>query len=355
MVNNILELLSTNRLNCDEQEYVKNAYFSYDSDLTQKMTDDEDFKTKYKFLEHLNVDKDNRKIEYDYCATNLIKKIFDLHLGKKTLVIINPSQHPNVEQILNNYKYTYEICNMHELCYGNKDDIFAKLKTKLNSDVFSNVIVYFIGTVCGDGYQFDQNFIDTVISICKQHYDTTAVLDAVQELFLVERDYQIFDYIIGTAHALVPNYNLGILISKSNAIVSTGFKPINSIRFANIIDMIAARKRFINNFNALMKNEFFNLYGKQIYKGLGFTYTFNNSSNGIFSLKCRENDKIVFYDFSKRRPAIQDNQVTIVDINENFKPLIIRGPYCLFDELLHKNNISYIQDVQQIFNLLKKI
>lgn len=28
------------------------------------------------------------------------------------------------------------------------------------------------------------------------------------------RDYSIFDYVIGTAHAIIPNYNSGIVISK---------------------------------------------------------------------------------------------------------------------------------------------
>jgi len=40
------------------------------------------------------------------------------------------------------------------------------------------------------------------------------VLDDVQEMFIINRDYSQFDYIVGTIHAIIPRYDTGILIYK---------------------------------------------------------------------------------------------------------------------------------------------
>jgi hypothetical protein len=38
------------------------------------------------------------------------------------------------------------------------------------------------------------------------------VLDAAQEMFLQQRDYSLFDYVIGAGHAICWNYDVGILV-----------------------------------------------------------------------------------------------------------------------------------------------
>jgi hypothetical protein len=40
------------------------------------------------------------------------------------------------------------------------------------------------------------------------------MIDDVHGMFLIPRDYSIFDYILYTAHSLIPNYEMGFLISK---------------------------------------------------------------------------------------------------------------------------------------------
>jgi len=33
-------------------------------------------------------------------------------------------------------------------------------------------------------------------------------------MFILPRDYEKYDYVIGTAHALIPGFNLGIVLSR---------------------------------------------------------------------------------------------------------------------------------------------
>ena len=356
MANDIYEFLGDARLNFAEQTYVKDAFVTYEHDLTDPAPACDIADASTRLLDKIKIDRLCRKVEYDYCATDLVRKVFIQHVTEKTLIVVNPSQHPNIDKLLDSQKNVYEICTMQELGLKNKDDIYARLENKLATGQFDNVFIYFIGTICGAGYQFEQDFIDAVISLCRRHHHTVSMLDAVQELFLTDRDYSSYDYILGTAHVFMPRYNLGFLISRNDMPgINPNFKPVNAIKFATIVDYIAHRKKFINGFNEVMKNEFSMMKGKPIYRGIELTYAFNTAQNGVFSLKCAESDKIVFYDFLKHRPIVCNISTAIVDVDENLKPLMIRGTYCLFDEILRKNHISYLYDVQQIFNLMKDL
>jgi len=44
------------------------------------------------------------------------------------------------------------------------------------------------------------------------HIEYSMVLDAAQEMFSQQRDYSLFDYVIGAGHAICWNYDVGILV-----------------------------------------------------------------------------------------------------------------------------------------------
>ena len=50
--------------------------------------------------------------------------------------------------------------------------------------------------------------------LIKENIPHHFVLDDVQSMFIVPRDYSIFDKVIFTCHSLIPHYNSGILLTK---------------------------------------------------------------------------------------------------------------------------------------------
>ena len=55
------------------------------------------------------------------------------------------------------------------------------------------------------------------------------VIDAVQEMFFLYRDYSMYDYVISTAHATVRLLNFGIMLSKNSVKQYKSFYDIEDI------------------------------------------------------------------------------------------------------------------------------
>lgn len=147
----------------------------------------------------------NYNVSFDSCATNIINKLFDNYVSENTLVITTTSEHPSVKKALNkckNVSYMYNKCQL-DTSFINK------------LERFNNIFIYCIGLSVGDK-QITNN---DIISLLKDYLErsnikATFVLDAVQELYMLPRDYSIYDYVIATAHAFITSYDTGILFSK---------------------------------------------------------------------------------------------------------------------------------------------
>ena len=176
------------------------------------------------------------------CATDLIKRLFKKYVDDDTLVLTTTCEHPNVLEILKKYK------NVKYVMEGQRLKDFKLTKQ------YKRIFVYMIGTICATGYiVLDQEF-DLIINEAKQHSkEVITVIDAVQELFLLPRDYSRFDYIIGTAHALIKNYDTGILLSKKSDI---GKHLYTAKPFTTILTNLLKRNVYLNEFHTLMRMEF---------------------------------------------------------------------------------------------------
>ena len=112
---------------------------------------------------------------------------------------------------------------------------------------FKNVFVYVIGLSSGDNFYCSNEWFSRLKSVLlamgKPHIFT---IDAVQELFLLPRDYSMFDYVIGTAHAIVPQYDVGMVLSKH----SLGhMQPLAASKFAHLLSIVKRRARYLKEFS----------------------------------------------------------------------------------------------------------
>lgn len=164
------------------------------------------------------VDTDSLSIKtnsmsFDRSATRLINKLFKHYVGPDTLVISSRNEHPSVRKNLDKSKNTYLLHNSTSLD-SMYDDILS-IEEILQTRKFSNIFIYIIGTRVDTGLSTPLEIYELIKKMALQYNkNVIVVIDAVQEIFMWNRDYSMFDYIIGTGHAYVKKYDLGIMITK---------------------------------------------------------------------------------------------------------------------------------------------
>ena len=149
-------------------------------------------------------------------ATQLIDQLFAYYVDDDTLVITTELEHNAVKANLKKCKNVLAIKTDQFNNILHND--YSIIKDLINeSKKFKKCFVYIIGMQ--NAYMIatpNQFFEQLKQEFVHNNINHTLCIDAVQEFFLTPRDYTIFDYVIGTAHATVSNHNLGFLIRKNN-------------------------------------------------------------------------------------------------------------------------------------------
>ena len=166
----------------------------------------------FKLMPNCNLSTETHVITFEDAGTEFIKQIFKKEVDDDTLVISSKYEHEGVNKELNKCK------NVLLLEY-NKDFLQRgkTLQTIINTaKQYKKVFVYLIGTQISTGQITPQSFLYNL----KKEFSTNKIkhiifLDDVHGMFMVPRDYTLFDYILYTAHAIIPNFNMGVLISKT--------------------------------------------------------------------------------------------------------------------------------------------
>lgn len=249
----------------------------------------------FKLLPFSNINISNKKIYFDTCVSKIINKIFKQEVTNEYLIISTPYEHDIVQENLKDKN----------VCYLNTDDIrqlnFNKIKQQIKN--YKKIFVYIIGTQVATGEITPQIFFEKLRKLLiKENKEFTFVLDDTHGMFLVPRDYSMFDYIIGTACAFIHSYDLGIIISKNS---KYGFTDINkSKEYLKKLKLILSHKNEILQFKNIIIQELFNYIYDSVYFRL-----FNHTSNHIFAAETKN-----LY-FSKKDISILNDYFII--INEN--------------------------------------
>ena len=193
----------------DEERKVAHIYCL---DNTPIESSDDDFKTLtnefFNRMPFCNCNNSNKDLSFEVSATTFINKLFETYVDDDTLVISSDSEHPNVKKNIDKC-LNKMILNHYTDIRGYQIDKIIK-----ESKNYKKVFVYIIGTRNDTGEITPQLFFEELKkSFIKNNIEHKIILDDVQGMFLVPRDYRIFDYVIGTAHAVCTGYDMGILIS----------------------------------------------------------------------------------------------------------------------------------------------
>lgn len=258
----------------------------------------------------------------DTCATNIINNLFDKYVDDDTLVITTGSEHHSVRNNLNKCK---NVVNF--VCRGEirQDiDIINTIKP------FKKVFIYMIALSVGDPHYLNNCIVEQLQNILKENNKQfVTVLDAVQELFLLPRDYSIYDYVVGTSHALIPNYDMGMLFGKEEL----SYKAGNWLKdFNDCLEILLRNRDKLYQLNVVMRQHFakYTCFDKDLIDSSRAPYVYN------------------LCDYKKRLDGLND-----VDYERgavapgDYTPVTFRG--CPF--LAHQE--KFLDRIQTIDNILE--
>lgn len=281
-----------------------------------------------------NISEKDYKLTFDETATTIINKVFEKEVDNDTLVITSCSEHPSVEEAVTHCKNVIKLD-----IYS--DNFKNELKQLKNLKQFKKVFVYIIGTEVGTGVITPQYIFEQVINYLKENNCFYKIMiDDVHGLFTVPRDYSIFDYILCTAHSLVPKYNMGILLSKSGDIgvcskaCSEEYLPRLNITLRNKANFLLFKNIIYEYLYDLLNNkEHFELY--------------NYTSNHIFAIKVKNLDLWKYKeDLFKYYFEINKKQIIDKELSMNLK---IR--YQEFIAIGFENAIDGLKSLRRILEI----
>lgn len=156
---------------------------------------------------------DKYRIEIDKSCTSLIEKLFKAYVDEDTFIITSDFDHEaTTSQLGNNKRHIVRVFDTFKDEIGVCNEIVKSFKDSKCKRIFCIMV----GTTPQSGIMINQSFfVNLKNALVKQNIDHMMILDDCQDMFMVERNYDIFDGILATSHVLscfLPNF--GILFTK---------------------------------------------------------------------------------------------------------------------------------------------
>lgn len=180
-------------------------------DNTPKFESDKKFKELtnewFSLMHGSNCTTDTHYLTFNTSCSAFIRELFERHVDDDTLVITSDCEHPTVKECVSKCKNTLILSQYNDIRKFN----FNKIKNEIKE--YKKVFVYIIAVRNDTGEITPQSFFISLKNVLnnKEHI---MILDDVQGMFLIPRDYSLFDYVLGTGHVIVNAYDVGIMISK---------------------------------------------------------------------------------------------------------------------------------------------
>lgn len=230
----------------------------------------------------------NHSLYVEENATSFINYLFDKYLDDNTLLVTSTVEHDSVRKAVAEHdrKEKDHVCFQYVNCIDslNLSPIIEALQLKS----YKRVFVYIIGTQITTGEWTSQKFYEKLRQyLTSKGLEIVMVIDDVHGLFLVPRDYSNFDYVISTAHALIRNWDMGMMWSKTEE--TYGCKCYNWIeKYNKLLKLMLCKNYKLSCFSQIMKEEFIE------YTQHPFIELIPDSVPHIFSLKIYCNPKHVY-------------------------------------------------------------
>ena len=154
---------------------------------------------------------DKYRVEVGPTCTYLIEELFKRYVNNDTFVLVTEQEHPAVKYFLNtNNVYVLQVDDI------DKKDVIKRILRKYKHSKCKNFFLIMAGVIPGSAKILNQNFFANLKqSLTANAIPNVLILDDCQGIYMVNRDYSVFDGILGTAHVLIKsNFEMGILLTK---------------------------------------------------------------------------------------------------------------------------------------------
>lgn len=188
-------------------------------------------------------------------STIHIRELFAKHVDDDTLVIASSFQHTSAEKVIDTLPNVFKLDEEH---------LDSSVYTCINAAVkeatkYKKIFVYLIATEFQTGRNYSQDIYDKLYSKIKDlGKEVIFVLDAVQEMFLLPRDWSKYDYILGTAHATYFNFDTGFLFINrklQSAKGLTGYKRDDVLSYlVDGLKIVLKRHKYIMMYNKIISD-----------------------------------------------------------------------------------------------------
>lgn len=305
--------------------------------LNQKNNYDNLVQEYFNLMLFSNITVDNYTINLENSGSFLIKQVFEDNVNDQTLVITTRYQHNGVKDCLKNCKNVIQL-QMQDLINFNKDKILNYIKQ------FKNIFIYIVGVQIMTGHITPQLFFIQLKNLLqKNNKKYKIMLDDVHGMFLIPRDYSIFDYILYTAHSLIPTYQMGMLINKKNNKQYGNNNYILGKQYLDKLLLILSKKEKMFLFKTIMCTYFSDILKKDnIYKLL------SPSVQHIFSIQTAG---LLFSE--KMKKQLLKYKIKIEQQNYYYNHIRIR--YQQFIMLQYDIAIKGLQYLRNCLNLIQNI
>jgi hypothetical protein len=174
-----------------------------------------------------------------------IKKIFDKYVDDNTFVVgsyVHSTINEKLDTTVKRYSLTYN---------DTKTLDIDKILNKYKESGCKKIFLYGAGIL--ESNIVPQSFyIKLKERLVKENIEHIFVLDDVQSMFIIPRDYSIFNYVLFTCHSLIPNFDSGIMLSKEYE--GFGYHDADMLRnFLNSLQIILTKRDKLALFNVLMQ------------------------------------------------------------------------------------------------------
>lgn len=201
-------------------------------------------------------------------CTAAIDSLFDKYVDDHTLVITTSLEHPSVLANLEKCKHVVVLDYPESTLRVNNSFIkrvHDKVSKHINDTLFTDmnkVFIYVVGTYVAYSNIHSNSMIQDLVNVASRFItedNITTVLDDCQGMFLVPRDYSMFDFVLCTSHAIT-RLDSGIILSNKQVVGTQALEPISKLieRLQPVLD----RRYKLSLFREIMSQYFDQYRGK---------------------------------------------------------------------------------------------
>ena len=201
----------------------------------------------------------DKHVHFTKSCTDAINALFKPYIeDENSLVITTSLEHESVVKNLKKCKHVVtldaSITTLHNLL------TIPEIAKQAGNKMYSKVLVYVVGTYVGFGNIHSNYLVEKIQQRARMlSNDVCIVLDDCQGMFLVPRDYSIYDYVLCTSHALT-SLDSGIIFSEKDDIGAKALEPITLL--TQRLEPVIKRREKLLMFKNIM-SQYFDTYRQQ--------------------------------------------------------------------------------------------